>query len=341
MVGIEDVARLAGVSPATVSRALRGIANVSDDLTIRVKSAADQLGYVPSATAHALATGQTHNIGVILPSVSTWFFSQVLDGIQSTLTKAGYDLTLYCLGDDIEDRRRKFFENLMPRRRLDGVITVAVQLQPEDIADLARLNCPFVSVGGHLQQVQTLCIDDFEVGATAANHLLQLGHTKIGHIGGSPRSETDHTDPNQRSVGFQATLEKAGIAIDADWILDGNFSVADGYKQAMTMLKQPENRPTAIFSSSDEMGFGIIKAAADLGIAIPAQLSIIGVDNHSLSAFYDLTTIDQNVHGQGQRAAEELLKIIADKGAVASTLPNDIRLPVELLKRSSTGLAPQ
>ena len=341
MVSIDDVARLAKVSPATVSRALRGIANVAPDKDRAVHEAAAQLGYVPSVTAHALATGQSLNIGVLSPNVNSWFYSQVLDGIQNVLAHAGYDLTLYCLGADEDERRRAFFEDLMPRRRLDGIITVAVNLEPENVANLTRIDCPFVCVGSRLEGVQTLCVDDYKVGQLAARHLIELGHTRFGHIGGSPRLETDSTDPNQRTKGFIAAIEDTGLHIDADWFRDGDFSITQGYDQAMSILNNPTHRPSAIFTSGDEMAFGVLKAARDLALRVPQDLSVIGVDNHSLSAFYGLTTIDQSVPQQGRQSAEALLRIIGDKKGKRALVIKDIELPIALIRRGSTGPAPE
>ncbi|HEV7948894.1 MAG TPA: LacI family DNA-binding transcriptional regulator, partial [Glaciihabitans sp.] len=190
MPGIDEVAMLAGVSTATVSRALNGKMSVSEGTREKVLAAASALGYVVSSNASSLATGRTKNVGVVIPFLNRWFYSSVLEGAESALLRRGYDLTLYNLGGGAEERR-SVFEHFLLRKRVDAVIAISLELTPAEVSRLLALNTPTVGVGGPIPGVRTLSVDDVAVARLATEHLLQLGHTVVAHIGGDPDSERD------------------------------------------------------------------------------------------------------------------------------------------------------
>ncbi|MDO9591534.1 MAG: LacI family DNA-binding transcriptional regulator, partial [Microcella sp.] len=162
MVGIDDVARRAGVSTATVSRALSGRGHVAATTRERVEAAAADLGYVVSASASSLATGRTRNIGVVVPFLNRWFYTSVIEGAQRRLMQYGYDLTLYNLSGDDQERAKVFDDHLL-RQRVDAVIAVSLELTVAEITSLHALSKPLVGVGGPLSGVRTLSIDDVAV----------------------------------------------------------------------------------------------------------------------------------------------------------------------------------
>jgi len=210
MAGIQEVADADGVSTATVSRALSGNGHVSDTTKARVASAAAQLGYVVSSNASSLASGRTKNIGVVIPFLNRWFYSSVLEGAESSLLSHGYDLTLYNLGGGGEERR-SVFEHFLLRKRVDAVVAISLELTPVELASLLSLGKPIVGIGGPLEAVRTLSIDDVAVARLATEHLLALGHVSIAHIGGDRESERDFHLPPNRRVGYEAALRAAGI----------------------------------------------------------------------------------------------------------------------------------
>ncbi|KFF59351.1 LacI family transcriptional regulator [Cryobacterium sp. MLB-32] len=338
MAGIEDVARLAGVSTATVSRTLSGKGPVSAATQLKVEAAAGQLGYVVSSSASSLASGRTKNIGVVVPFLAGWFFSSVVEGAQRALLRSGYDLTLYNLAGG-GDERASVFDNFLLRQRLDAVIAVSLELTEHEVDRLYAVGKPLVGVGGPIGGVRTLTIDDRAVARLATEHLLSLGHTRIGHIGGSKEFDLDFHLPTNRRFGYEGALEAAGIDISVDLFEPADFTMRGGYQAARRLLERDQFRPTAIFAASDEMAIGAILAARDLGLSVPQDVSVIGIDDHELADFFGLTTIAQFPQGQGEKAVEILMEEL-HAGAL-EPMGLNISMPFELKLRSSTaGLRP-
>ena len=336
MTGIEDVARLAGVSTATVSRALSGKNNVSDRAQAKVNAAANELGYVASHSAYTLATGRNRNIGVVMPSLDRWFFSAILEAAETSLIEHGYDLTLYNLSGG-PAQRAKIFNEFLLRKRVDAVLTVAVAPSSSELDNLNKMKKPILGIGGPIPGARALWMNDVKAGRLATDHLISLGHTRIGHLGGTPAAQMEFQQPRLRQVGYNEALAAAGLEARPSWFLQAELTLESGYHQAKQMLGNPEAAPTALFCASDEMAFGAIMAAKDLGLRVPQDVSIVGIDNHDLSEFYGLTTISQNVRAQGREAAETLIKLLS--GPDISDEPNieiNTEWPIELVVRSST-----
>jgi len=329
--GIDDVARRAGVSKSTASRALSGRGYVSDGTRQRVVAAAAELGFVASTNAASLVTGRTRNVGVLTPFINRWFFAEVLEGIESALIGAGYDLTVYRLSEDAEERRR-VFDYFLVRKRVDAVITVNIALNPREVGMLHSLDKPIVCIGGQIQGISSLSIDDIEVSRKATEHLISLGHTRIMHLGGDLDEQMDFRVHTQRLDGFRDAKLAAGIETDDDFRAT-EFSIPGGYTVGLALLADPATRPTAIFAACDEIAIGVIIAARQLGIAIPQQLSIVGVDDHSLSAMFGLTTLRQEPAAQGALAVELIMDELDNE---TPTEEKQISVPVQLVVRSST-----
>jgi len=333
MPGIIEVAQLAGVSTATVSRALSGNGHVSSATRERVNAAALELGYVVSSNASSLATGRTKNVGVVIPFLNRWFFSSVIEGAEQALLSHGYDLTLYNLSGG-GDERRLVFEHFLLRKRVDAVIAISLELTADEVGRLLAMNKPIVGVGGPLPGVRTLSIADVELGRLATEHLLSLGHRSIGHIGETEESETDFHVPTNRRAGYEAALQAAGIAVDPELFRSGDFTIQGGYAAAKQLLGNPRKRPTAVFAGSDEMAIGTILAARDLGLTVPGDVSIIGIDDHELAEFFGLSTIAQFPAAQGRLAVEILMDQLhpGRRNEGSGNTP----LGYELIVRSST-----
>ncbi|MET0956122.1 MAG: LacI family DNA-binding transcriptional regulator [Cryobacterium sp.] len=333
MVGIDEVARRAGVSTATVSRALSGNGHVSPATKLKVKAAALELGYVVSSNASSLASGRMKNIGVVVPFLNRWFFSSVVEGAQKALLHNGYDLTLYNLTGG-GDERRSVFEHFLLRQRVDAVIAISLELTVNEVARLHALGKPLVGVGGPIMGVRTLTIDDGAVARLATEHLLALGHTRIAHIGGNKDYDLDFHLPTNRRGGYESALEDAGIPVLEELFQPADFTIKGGYQAAKQLLGRAHNRPTAIFAASDEMAIGSILAARDLGLAVPRDVSVIGIDDHDLADFFGLSTIAQFPQGQGAQAVEILMDQLhpGQHDQAALNTP----MPFELIVRSST-----
>ncbi len=333
MVSIDEVAKLAGVSTATVSRALSGRGHVSSASRERVRSAAEALGYVVSSRASSLASGRTRNIGVIVPFLDRWFFSTVLSGVSSALMRAGYDITLYNITADA-DVRREVFATFLRRQRVDAVIAVSIELDDDETQQLTDLGLPVIAIGGPNPSLKTLTVDDLALARLATQHLLSLGHRDIAHIGANPEFDLDFHIPTQRRLGFEQALADAGLAANPTFLEPGDFSVDGGFRAAKQLLGRPGPRPTAIFAASDEMAIGALLAARDLGFHVPHDLSVIGIDGHELGEFFQLSTVDQFPMAQGERAAHAILAQLEGDADAASAVTGE--LPFELIVRGTT-----
>lgn len=333
MASIDEVAQLAGVSTATVSRALSGRGHVSDTAKERVRVAAQSLGYVVSSRASSLASGRTNNVGVVVPFLDRWFFSAVLSGVSSALMRHGYDITLYNITAD-SDVRGEVFGTFLRRQRVDAVIAVSIELDENETQQLLDLGLPVIAIGGPNPKLDTLTVDDVAVAQLATEHLIGLGHRDIAHIGASPEFDLDFHIPTNRRLGFEKGLAEAGVASNPAFFEPADFTVSGGYRAAKQLLGRPGPRPTAVFVASDEMAIGAILAARDLGFRVPQDLSIVGIDGHELGEFFQLTTVDQFPLGQGERAAEAVLAKLAATDAAPARSP--AALPYELNVRGTT-----
>lgn len=331
MSGMKEVAALAGVSEATVSRVLNKSLRVSARTRERVSGAARELGYVRSFSASGLASGRNSNVGVLVPAVNRWYFSAVLEGITAALLEDGYDLTLYNSAGGLH--HESLLNDFLLRQRIDAVIVLASKLSNDEIRRLMAVRKPVVVVGGELPGASALHVDDARISAQATNHLIGLGHEKIAHIGGLDQPGPSSKMSGLRAQGFRTAAEQAGLRLEPKWQSVSDFTVAGGYQAGVHLLGQVQERPTAIFAASDEMAIGAILAARDLGLAVPRDLSVIGIDGHELGPLFGLTTIDQFPEEQGRRAVKQLLEHIPR--GVNGVLTNEI-MQTELVIRSST-----
>jgi DNA-binding LacI/PurR family transcriptional regulator len=332
MSSLSDVARRAGVSKATASRALSGAAHVSPAARERVGAAAAELGYVVSSTAASLVTGRTKNVGVITPFINRWFFAEVLEGIEGALIRAGYDLTLFRLNADAEQRSR-LFHYFLVRKRVDAIVCVGVALTPSEVELIHTLRRPAVGIGGAIPGITTLSIDDEKATRLATRHLISLGHTRIVHLGGDLDEQMDFQVHARRLAGFRSAMDEAGILHTGDFRTT-TFSVPGGYESALALLADPVARPTAIVAGCDEIAIGAITAARQLGILVPSELSVVGIDDHPYSAMYGLTTVRQRPGEQGEQAVDLLVRAMNDRDDPFESRAIDI--PISLEVRSST-----
>ncbi|WP_142063612.1 LacI family DNA-binding transcriptional regulator [Pseudarthrobacter sp. B4EP4b] len=341
MAGIKDVADRAGLSIATVSRALSGKPNVSAKSRKLAMEAAGQLGFVPSYHAASLASGRNHNIGLVVPSIHRWYFSSVLEGVSETLLDAGYDLTLYNVGDQPE-RRHSVLNDFLLRKRLDAVIAVALVLTDAEIQQLLAVHRPIVGIGGTLPGASTIRIDDERLAWMATDHLIRLGHTRIGHVTGDAALNQDFKLPGIRQGGYQKAMAAAGLEVRPEWQITADFTVQGAYAAARRLLGGATDRPTAIFAASDEMAVGTILAARDFGLQVPRDLSVVGMDGHELGETFGLTTVDQDPRRQGVLAAATALQLleVGPNGASDGSVPADQEFPTEFVIRTSTAVPP-
>lgn len=323
-----DLARAAGVSMATTSRALNNLPGVSPATRDKVLRVAQELSYVVSPDASALSGGATHRIAVVVPHLSRWFFGEMLTGIESVFRDAGLDLLLYHTGE-AEDRDA-FFRELPARRKVDAVLVVGIPVNQAEQDRLALMGVEIFAAGGQSVPYPYVSIDDVVAGTQAVSHLLHLGHRRIAMI--------DAIDPNAqewpvdgRSLAYTRCLERAAVPVDPALFLRVPWGADSGADAMAELLSLPEP-PTAVFAHSDEVAFGALRSIRRAGLKVPDDVSVIGVDDHPLAAQLDLTTIGQDVLRQGRLAARLVVDGLSGESPVSSTV-----LPTRLVLRSSTG----
>jgi DNA-binding LacI/PurR family transcriptional regulator len=323
MTKIDDVARLAGVSTATVSRALRGLPTVSAATRRRVLAAAEQLQYAVSPSASRLAGGKTGTVAVVVPRITRWFFGTVVEAVEDFLHENGYDLLLYNLGGR-EQTRQRVLRTANLDKRVDAIILVATPLRPVDVTALTRLALPGVTIssGSGVPGWPRVRIDDVAAARTATRHLLDLGHTRIAHVSGDPDDELAFTTHLDRRRGYQEALRAAGIRPDPSLDVESQFTIDGGIRATAELLARGEP-PTAIFAACDEMAMGAMTALRDAGLRVPHDVSVIGVDDHDLAGVLGLSTVAQPAAEQGLLAA----RILLDPQGVRTADPYPVVVP--------------
>jgi LacI family transcriptional regulator, repressor for deo operon, udp, cdd, tsx, nupC, and nupG len=330
---IVDVAALAGVSAATVSRSLRGHSNVSPATRQRVVEAARELSYVISPQASGLASGKTGTIGVVVPFVTRWFFANAVAGAADVLRDAGYDLLLHHLGSAAV--RDRFFERMPLARRVDAVLTLSLPLTEEHTLALRALEMPLVTLGARMPGLTSVRVDDVAAASSAVYHLLHQGHEKIVMIAGydDDSGEFGFASSWDRRQGFRQAMAAAGLEASADDVVVADAYGIDGGAQAMTELLARPRLPTAVIAEYDELAIGALRTLRRAGIAVPGRISVVGIDDHEMASVVELTTVAQPVREEGATAAQLLLDTLSG----ALTEPADVLLPTRLVVRGSTG----
>ncbi len=346
-----DVARLAGVSTATVSYVVNGLADgrvpISEDTRQRVLEAIEELGYEPDARAQALRSGSTQTVGLILPDIHNPHFWQTADGVEQELRAAGYHLLLSSADLD-PDHGREIFKELS--RRTDGVILMSAFIfQSEDaqkiLEQLLKRRFPIVKIGEH--PTIDCIVSNYEAASREAmGHLLALRHRRIGLIYGvRPSWDTcgttelpaDSAGGLDRLQPYQDGLQAAGLPVDPDLIVTCSATIEDGYQAALRLLQLPA-RPTALLAINDLLAIGALRAAGDLGLRVPADLSLIGYDDIPLDSYLTprLTTSSKDMVQVGREAVKLLLARIQEPDRSHQRVAIQSRFIV----RESTGPAP-
>ncbi|MGC9467741.1 MAG: LacI family DNA-binding transcriptional regulator [Anaerolineae bacterium] len=324
---IQDVARAAGVSASTVSRVLNDKDDVAADTYKRVQEVIAELGYTSSLAARSMRSRRTGVIGLILPDLEDSFLIQVLKGINCAIAEFEYDLIAYAspsIGTPSKADREQLYVSLLNGSLTDGMIVVTPaaagfpRIAPVVVIDPNRdcTECPAV-IGSN-----------YAGALMAMEYLLDLGHRCIGFISGRP----DLQSADQRLRGYESALAQAGIPLDPDLIMEGDFTAETGHRVARELLSLPEP-PTAIFAANDRSAIGAIEAAREMGLRVPEDLSVIGYDDIPEAAYYNpaLTTIDQSILEMGRLATEILIRLIREENVKSGPYT----VPTQLVVRGS------
>lgn len=331
---IRDVAKKAGVGLGTVSRVINDSPAVSPATRQRVQEAIAELNFIPNPTARRLSLGKTLNIAVIVPFFTRPAMIGRLRGIENTLAESEYDLIIYNV--ETVERRDELFRDIPRHERADGVIIVSLSPCDNDLPGLTKADVPVVLVDANhpsLSNLNRVVVDDIEGGRLATQHLIDLGHRRIGYISDHLSTPFNFTSSLHRFWGYRSALELAGIEFRSEYHGQGEHGREEACWQAAKMLQLSEP-PTAIFAASDTQAIGVLEAAIQAGLKVPGDLSVIGYDDIEVAGHFGLTTIRQQLYKSGQRGVELLLDALETAGA----LPVCETLPTELVQRKTTAL---
>ncbi|NJN54825.1 MAG: LacI family transcriptional regulator [Anaerolineae bacterium] len=326
-VTIRDVAHHAGVSHQTVSRVINDSERVSPETRARVEAAIATLDYRPNAIARYMARGRTATLACIAPNLTDYTFASIIDAAATAVREHGYFLLSASAPD--EETFQGLIDELVTSHRVEGLLVInpfadgRYQLLP------ATFPTVFAGARPREEAANSVALDDVAAAKLATEHLLSLGHTQIGMITG-PMVEDCAQD---RYLGFEQVLQAAGLILDPALVREGNWQPTSGYEAFMHWQKQGQT-PTAVFAQNDQMALGVLRAARDCGLQIPAQLSIIGVDDIPLASHFapPLTTLRQEFARIGREAAQLLIQVVEQPDRAKEHL----QIEAELIVRRST-----
>ncbi|GIP31968.1 LacI family DNA-binding transcriptional regulator [Paenibacillus sp. J2TS4] len=328
---IKDIAKIADVSIATVSRVINNKAEgISEETRQRVLQIVKEHNYTPNRIARSMITKNTRTIGLIIPDIRNPFFTELVRGVEDVANRFQY--TVFLCNGDKEVHKTIEYLNLMKENSADGVLlTVSDQIMGKPFQQaVEQLDMPVVLIDrGHQSlKFSGVYIDNVKAGYKAVNYLISLSHTEIGCIAGPKEIKNSH----DRLQGYLEALKTAGIPVNPEYIVHSNFEMEEGYQAAKQLLTR--HQVTAIFALNDLIAFGVYQAAEELGLRIPDDLSVVGFDDLEYNRLLSpkLTTIRQPIYEIGETAAEILLKQIQGRRRARV----ETYMEIELVVRGST-----
>lgn len=304
---IKDIAKLAGVSITTISKVINHKDHdIGKDTKNRVLEIIKQYNYRPNALASGLITKKTGTIGLLVPDISNAFFSEVIQAVENTAMQYGFNVIL-CNTDDNEEKELEYL-NVLRDKRVDGIIFISTFISNHrGIDELADNGMPLVVVDRSIDNalIKVVQLDNESGGYAAAKHLIQHGHTRVGCITGPLQNRS----ARDRYEGYVKALREAGIAFEDKYVYEGDYRITSGETAAQALLKEGV---TAIFACNDMMAYGVYRAARDLGLQIPEDLSVVGYDDIYLSEILSppLSSVRQPTYEIGAASASILIDMI-------------------------------
>jgi DNA-binding LacI/PurR family transcriptional regulator len=328
---IRDVARRAGVSLATASRALNDSPLVNKDTKRRIVAVAAELDFAPSLSARRLSLGKTQTITVVVSFLTRPQAAERLRGIDAALADSEFDLNIYNV--ETVEKRNQYFQTLPLRQRTDGLLVVSLPPPEQDAPRLERSDVPvvFIDARENTAALPRVLGDDVAGGVLATQHLLDLGHRRIGFVGDAFDNPFGFTSSRDRFEGYAQALALAGIRVANEDVALGAHGRYEARDLAARMLSHP-NHPTAVFAASDTQALGVLAAAQDLGLHVPDDLSVIGYDDIEACDFVGLTTVRQHLFESGRQGARMLIAEIVER----ADIPPAVVIHPEIVRRRTT-----
>lgn len=308
-VSIKDIAKAAGVSHSTVSRALSDSPLVKAETQARIQRLAREMGYAPNAIARSLVTRQTRTVGVVVTTIADPFVAEVVQGVEDTAQENNYSIILASSASEPE--RELAAVEMLRAKRVDALIVTSSRVGALYLEHLERIGVPVVLVNNHNKQsgryTFSVGVDNQHGGYLATSHLIERGHRRIGYISGP----VERSDSAERQAGYCQALDEADIPFDPSLVIPGNGRL-DGGERALSALVDLVERPTAVFCYNDMTAIGMISAARKVGLSAPDDLAVVGFDDIPMAARFcpPLTTIAQPQHDMGRRAMDMALALM-------------------------------
>jgi DNA-binding LacI/PurR family transcriptional regulator len=335
-VSIKDIAKAAGVSHSTVSRALSHSPLVQADTRARIQRLADEMGYSPDAWARSLVMGQTQTVGVVVTTIADPFIAEVMQGIESTGYEHGYTVLLASSNSD--PAREMAAVEMLRSKRVDGVIVTSSRVGALYQDHLDRIGVPVVLLNNHSEQsgryTFSVTVDNLHGGHLATQHLIQLGHRRIAYVSGP----AGHSSSEGRLEGYRQALGEADIVFDPALVTPGNGRTEAG-ELGLATLKALAQPPTAVFCYNDVTAIGLLRATKSSGLSVPQDWSVVGFDDIPFAACVSpsLTTIAQPQFEMGQQAMQMLLTLMS-ASTPSEAQVTDLVVKGQLVIRESSGV---
>ena len=334
-ISIKSIAREAGVSHSTVSRALRDSPLVNQRTKERIQWLARELDYFPNSIARSLVTRQTQTVGVVVTTIADPFVAEVVQGIENRAHERGYSVIL--ASSNSEPQREISAVEMLRGKRVDAVIVTSSRVGALYLDILGTIGVPIVLINSHSEEsgryTFSVGVDNRHGGYLATKHLIKLGHRRIAYVSGAP----DHSDNLDRLAGYRQALDEAAILLDPALVIEGTGR-ADGGERALPMLIAVEEPPSASFCYNDMTAIGLLCAARQAGLSVPGDLAIVGFDDIPFASYVypALTTVAQPKVEMGEKAMEMALALRTSEGVEDAGVPNLV-LQGQLVIRGSSG----
>ncbi|WP_053365181.1 LacI family DNA-binding transcriptional regulator [Bacillus sp. FJAT-27245] len=329
---IKDIAKTAGVSVTTVSRALNGYSDVSEKTRKRIMDIAKELNYSPNTLARGLVMNVSKTIGLLVSGLNResekdQIILSILSGVNESVSEKEYDLILF--NTNTSKQREKTYSQLCRERRVDGVIIQGIKKDDPYLKEVVEsdIPCVLIDIPVHTENVGYVTTDNVSGARKAVEHLINLGHQNIAMVNGHEQAFVSQ----KRIEGYMEALKEHGLPVNPEWVCNGQFKEETAFKEARNLLLQHPNI-TAIFCASDIMALGVLKAAKSLGLKVPEDVSVIGYDDIILASYSNppLTTVSQNFFELGYQAAHLLLNMLEGKSE-----PQIVTMQTKLVIRDS------